>query len=63
MQHMSEANIQRSTDECLGLLDGKEFLRLFQSARVHPKTPIATTISWRLFLVDDNDLRKIVTHF
>lgn len=41
----SEANIQRSIDECLRVLDGKKFLDLFECARVDPNTPIETTIA------------------
>jgi pyridoxine 4-dehydrogenase len=41
----SEANIQRSIDECLRVLDGRKFLDLFECARVDPKTPIETTIT------------------
>lgn len=41
----SEANVQRSIDECLRVLDGRKFLDLFECARVDPKTPIETTIA------------------
>jgi len=41
----SEANVKRSIDECLKVLDGKKFLDLFECARVDPKTPIETTIA------------------
>lgn len=40
-----EANVQRSIDECLRVLDGRKFLDLFECARVDPKTPIETTIA------------------
>lgn len=40
----SEANVRRSIDECLKVLDGKKFLDLFECARVDPKTPVETTI-------------------
>ena len=42
----SEANIRRSIDNCLTLLDGKKSLDLFECARVDPKTPIEETISY-----------------
>lgn len=41
----SEANVQRSIDECLRVLDGKKSLDLFECARVDPNTPIETTIA------------------
>ena len=40
----SPANIRRSIDECLRILDGKKSLDLFECARVDPNTPIETTI-------------------
>jgi len=41
----SEANVRRSVDNCLRILDGKKFLDIFECARVDPKTPIETTIA------------------
>lgn len=40
----SEANVKRSIDECLRVLDGKKKLDLFECARVDPQTPIEITI-------------------
>jgi pyridoxine 4-dehydrogenase len=40
----SAANVKRSIDECLKLLDGKKFLDLFECARLDGKTPIEETI-------------------
>jgi pyridoxine 4-dehydrogenase len=42
----SKANIQRSIDECLRVLDGKKFLDLFECARVDPEVPVEDTISY-----------------
>jgi pyridoxine 4-dehydrogenase len=41
----SPANVKRSIDECLRVLDGKKFLDLFECARVDPKVPIETTVA------------------
>ncbi|KAJ5794177.1 hypothetical protein N7457_000776 [Penicillium paradoxum] len=41
----SEANIRRSVDECLRLLDGKKKLDIFECARQDPKFPVEDTIS------------------
>lgn len=40
----SEANVKRSVNECLRVLDGKKKLDLFECARVDPKTPIEITV-------------------
>jgi pyridoxine 4-dehydrogenase len=42
----SKANIQRSIDECLRVLDGKKFLDLFECSRVDPEVPVEDTISY-----------------
>jgi aryl-alcohol dehydrogenase-like predicted oxidoreductase len=42
----SKANIQRSIDECLRVLDGKKFLDLFECSRVDPNVPVEDTISY-----------------
>lgn len=38
------ANIKRSIDECLKVLDGKKFLDLFEPARLDPNVPVEETI-------------------
>lgn len=40
----SPANVKRSIDECLKVLDGKKFLDLFEVARVDPKVPVEETL-------------------
>jgi pyridoxine 4-dehydrogenase len=40
----SKANVARSIDECLKLLDGKKFLDLFECARLDKITPLEETI-------------------
>ncbi|KAF2690989.1 Aldo/keto reductase [Lentithecium fluviatile CBS 122367] len=40
----SKANVSRSIDECLKVLDGKKFLDLFECARLDGKTPLEETI-------------------
>ncbi|KAJ5482193.1 hypothetical protein N7475_001005 [Penicillium sp. IBT 31633x] len=40
----SKANIRRSVDECLRLLDGKKTLDIFECARQDPKFPVEDTI-------------------
>ncbi len=40
----SEANIRRSVDECLRLLDGKKKLDIFECARQEAKFPIEHTV-------------------
>jgi aryl-alcohol dehydrogenase-like predicted oxidoreductase len=42
----SKANIQRSIDECLRVLDGKKFLDIFECSRVDPEVPVEDTISY-----------------
>ena len=48
----SEANIKRSIDECLRVLEGKKFLDLFECARVDKKVPIEDTIGYIKKYVD-----------
>jgi pyridoxine 4-dehydrogenase len=40
----SKANVIRSIDDCLKVLDGKKFLDLFECARLDGKTPLEETI-------------------
>lgn len=42
----SKANIQRSIEECLRVLDGKKKLDIFECARVDPNTPIEDTVGY-----------------
>ncbi|TKA78364.1 hypothetical protein B0A49_00697 [Cryomyces minteri] len=39
-----EANVRRSIDECLRVLDGKKTLDIFECARVDPETPVEITV-------------------
>ncbi|KAF9892562.1 Pyridoxine 4-dehydrogenase [Aspergillus nanangensis] len=41
----SEANIRRSVDECLRLLDGKKTIDIFECARQDPKTTVEQTVT------------------
>lgn len=41
----SEANIRRSVDECLRVLDGKKGIDIFECARQDPKTSVEQTVS------------------
>lgn len=40
----SKANVARSIEECLKVLDGKKFIDLFECARLDGKTPLEETI-------------------
>ncbi|KAF2639811.1 Aldo/keto reductase [Massarina eburnea CBS 473.64] len=40
----SEANVSRSIEECLKVLDGKKSLDIFECARLEPNTPIESMI-------------------
>lgn len=40
----SAANIRRSIDECLRVLDGKKSLDLFEAARLDPNVPVEETV-------------------
>ncbi|KAF1972906.1 aldo/keto reductase-like protein [Bimuria novae-zelandiae CBS 107.79] len=40
----SPANVRRSIDECLRVLDGRKFLDLFEVARIDPKVPAEESI-------------------
>lgn len=40
----SKANVTRSIEECLAVLDGKKFLDLFECARVDVRVPLEETI-------------------
>lgn len=55
----SEANVRRSIDECLNVLDGKKFLDVFECARVDPKTPIEITIRAMAKYVEEGKLGGI----
>ena len=39
-----EANVRRSVDECVRVLEGKKSVDIFECARVDPKTPIEETV-------------------
>lgn len=41
----SEANIRRSVDECLRVLDGTKGIDIFECARQDPKTSVEQTVS------------------
>ncbi|OJJ49665.1 hypothetical protein ASPZODRAFT_149157 [Penicilliopsis zonata CBS 506.65] len=41
----SEANIRRSVDECLRILDGKKTIDIFECARQDPKTTVEQTVT------------------
>lgn len=40
----SKANVSRSIEECLKVLDGKKFLDLFECARLDTKVPLEETV-------------------
>ncbi|KZF22272.1 Aldo/keto reductase [Xylona heveae TC161] len=44
MPDSSPANVRRSVDECLRVLDGKKFLDLFECARQDANTPVEATV-------------------
>jgi pyridoxine 4-dehydrogenase len=55
----SEANVRRSIDNCLALLDGTKSLDLFECARVDPNTPIEQTIAYIARYVQEGKLGGI----
>ena len=55
----SEANIRRSVDECLRLLDGKKSIDIFQCARQDPHTTVEQTVTILAQLVKEGKIGGI----
>jgi len=55
----SEANLRRSVDECLRVLDGKKRIDIFECARQDPKTSIEQTVTILAQLVKEGKIGGI----
>lgn len=55
----SEANIRRSVDECLRVLDGKKKIDIFECARQDPKTTVEQTVTVLAQLVKEGKIGGI----
>lgn len=55
----SEANIQRSVDECLRVLDGKKDIDIFECARQDPNTSVEQTVMVLGELVKEGKIRGV----
>lgn len=55
----SEAGIRRSVDACIGLLDGRKTIDLFQCARTDPNTPIEQVVEVLSKLVQEGKIKGI----
>lgn len=55
----SEANIRRSVDECVRLLDGKKKIDIFECARQDPKTSVEQTVAILAELVKEGKIGGI----
>jgi pyridoxine 4-dehydrogenase len=55
----SEANIRRSVDECLRILDGKKSIDIFECARQDPNTTVEHTVAVLAQLVKEGKIGGI----
>lgn len=55
----SEANLRRSVDECLRILDGKKTIDIFECARQDPKTTVEQTVTILAQLVKEGKIGGI----
>ncbi|KAL2004202.1 hypothetical protein VTN02DRAFT_5345 [Thermoascus thermophilus] len=55
----SEANIRRSVDECLRVLDGKKSIDIFECARQDPNTTVEQTVTILAQLVKEGKIKGI----
>jgi pyridoxine 4-dehydrogenase len=55
----SEANIRRSVDECLRVLDGKKTVDIFECARQDPNTTVEHTVTILAQLVKEGKIKGI----
>jgi pyridoxine 4-dehydrogenase len=55
----SEANIRRSVDECLRVLDGKKSIDIFECARVDPAYTVEYMVGILAKLVNEGKIKSI----
>ncbi|PWY65418.1 pyridoxal reductase [Aspergillus eucalypticola CBS 122712] len=55
----SEANIRRSVEECLRVLDGKKVIDIFQCARQDPNVPVEQQVTVLAQFVKEGKIRSI----
>jgi pyridoxine 4-dehydrogenase len=55
----SEANVRRSVDECLRVLDGTKSIDIFECARLQPSVPVEEVIGTLAKLVQEGKIKAI----
>ena len=55
----SEANLRRSVDECLRVLDGKKSIDIFECARLDPSFPVDETVCHLAAFVNEEKIKSI----
>jgi len=55
----SRANVRRSVEDCLKILDGKKTIDIFECARIDPNTPVEVTVKALAELVEEGKIGGI----